>query len=186
MILSSLNEINKRPVGSVCFTGHRQFSAGEAATASKLLDDIIDTLADPDGEFKTVSFYAGGAVGFDTLAAEAVLRAKEKYPSVRLVLLLPCKGQDRGWTPEDKQKYADILKAADSFTFYGEHYFRGCMQIRDRALADNAELCIAWLRPGETDGGTVFTVKYAEKSGKTVLNLCPDAKGGDEELRISF
>ena len=40
-------------------------------------------------------FRAGGARGFDTLAALTILEFKENHPDVRLVLMLPCKHQDK-------------------------------------------------------------------------------------------
>ena len=42
-------------------------------------------------------FYgAGGALGFDTLAAQTVLDMKKEYPQLRLILVLPCEDQTRG------------------------------------------------------------------------------------------
>lgn len=38
-----------------------------------------------------VVFYgAGGALGFDTIAAQTVLEMKNEYPQLRLILVLPC------------------------------------------------------------------------------------------------
>lgn len=35
-------------------------------------------------------FGTGGALGFDTIAAQAVLSVKETHPEVKLILVLPC------------------------------------------------------------------------------------------------
>ena len=60
----------------------------------------------------TESFYCGGALGFDTIAARAVLAARDKYPFVRLVLALPCPQQDALWSRADRDEYRAILSAA--------------------------------------------------------------------------
>ena len=36
-----------------------------------------------------------GALGFDTIAAQAVLSVKETYPEVKLILVLPCENQTK-------------------------------------------------------------------------------------------
>ena len=43
-------------------------------------------------------FMAGGAYGFDALAAQAVLRLREGYPDIKLILALPCLTQTRSWS----------------------------------------------------------------------------------------
>lgn len=53
-------------------------------------------------------FGAGGALGFDTIAAFAVLKLKKRYPNIRLILVLPCLDQTRGWSREDVEIYEDI------------------------------------------------------------------------------
>lgn len=58
-------------------------------------------------------FYTGGARGFDTMAAEAVLKIREALP-VRLHLILPCKGQSDRWHFAEKRRYREILKQADT------------------------------------------------------------------------
>ena len=58
-------------------------------------------------------FGAGGALGFDTIAAFTVLKLKESYHDIRLILVLPCLAQTRGWSREDVEKYEDIKSKAD-------------------------------------------------------------------------
>lgn len=49
-------------------------------------------------------FGEGGALGFDTVAALTVLELKSVYPDIKLILVLPCKKQTRGWSETDIQK----------------------------------------------------------------------------------
>lgn len=51
------------------------------------------------------NFCAGGAVGFDSLAANTVLKLREEYPHIKLTLILPCLSQTRGWAESDIEVY---------------------------------------------------------------------------------
>lgn len=114
-------------------------------------------------------FGAGGALGFDTLAAQAVLRLRERYPQIRLILVLPCLNQTRGWPQADIDTYEEIKRCADKVTYTSEHYFRGCMQKRNRHLVDNSSACICYLT--KPTGGTAYTVDYARRMGLRIINV---------------
>lgn len=151
---------------TVCFTGHRAISTAEAPLLRAALENEIERQILAGATL----FRAGGALGFDTEAACAVLRQKKKYPDVKLELLLPCENQTRGWREADVRLYNAILAHADAYQYVSQVYFRGVMQKRNRALVDGADLCIAFLREGAT-GGTAYTVDYAQKKGVPVINL---------------
>ena len=106
-------------------------------------------------------FGCGGALGFDTLAAQTVLELKNEYPQIRLILVLPCRDQTRDWKEADIAEYERIMKAAD--------YYSGCMHKRNRHLVDNSSLCICYLT--EQSGGTVYTVNYARSQGLKIINV---------------
>ena len=61
------------------------------------------------------------------------------------------------------------MSRADRTVCVSEHYFKGCMQKRNRFLVDNSILCIYWLT-NET-GGTKYTVKYAQSKGLKLENI---------------
>ena len=77
---------------TACFTGHRELPTDDLPEISKRLEDTLLTLIEQGYCY----FGAGGALGFDTLAAQAVLRLRERYPQIRLILVLPCLDQTRG------------------------------------------------------------------------------------------
>ena len=87
-----------------CFTGHRNLSGEEKLKAAVRLRRVIEE------QIKAgVVFYgAGGALGFDTLAAQIVLDMKKEYPQLRLILVLPCEDQSRGWRSEDIAAYVAL------------------------------------------------------------------------------
>ena len=118
-------------------------------------------------------FYTGGARGFDTMAAEAVLKIRETLP-VRLHLILPCKGQSDRWHFAEKRRYREILKQADTAEFLFERYTPDCMLRRDDAMVAHSGYCICYLRdPAAKRGGTAYTVRRAKKEGLEVIHLIP-------------
>lgn len=148
-----------------CFTGHREIPLLRRPGLKKKLRETIKSLT----EQGVREFRCGGALGFDTMAALAVLDAKKNCPNLRLVLMLPCRTQTKGWKPSDIKIYCDILRKADEVIFTSEHYSRGCMHIRNRRLVEGSSVCVAYC---ERDaGGTAYTVRYAREHGLTILNL---------------
>lgn len=114
-------------------------------------------------------FGAGGARGFDTLAAEIVLELKKNYPQIRLILVLPCPEQTRGWNEKDVQKYEQIKEKAAKVVYTADHYYRGCMHVRNRHLVDNSAYCIYYLI--KEHGGTAYTVDYAIEKELGIYNI---------------
>ena len=113
-------------------------------------------------------------MGFDTLAAQTVLRLRERYPQIRLILVLPCLNQTRGWQQADVDIYEELKRRADKVTYTSESYFRGCMQKRNRHLVDNSSGCICYLT--KPTGGTAYTVDYARRRGLRIINIAgPDS-----------
>lgn len=150
---------------TACFTGHRNIPIHHRKKLAMLLDYIIEKL------YRTgVVFYgAGGAYGFDMEAEMAVLRAKEKHPEIKLILVLPCIEQDKYWTTDNKTTFAEILKKADKVVYTKKIYSHGCMHKRNRHLVDYSGYCISYLT--ENRGGTAYTVEYARQNGLEIVNL---------------
>ncbi len=152
-----------------CFTGHRNLPKEDIPTINYLLEQQVSRLIKKG----YIRFACGGALGFDTLAAQTVLRLREKNPEIQLVLFLPCREQDKYWTVREKRTYREILARADQAVFIGETYYRGCMQKRNRLLAEGSSACICYYT--KNIGGTDYTVKYAQKLGVEVINLAEEA-----------
>jgi len=149
-----------------CFTGHRELPAGRERQklAARLEEAVVEQIE------KGVRFFgAGGALGFDTLAAQTVLRLKEKYPDIKLILVLPCLTQTRGWPAGDVEEYERIKAQADKVVYTSQAYTGGCMFKRNRHLVDNSGVCICCL--AKNSGGTAYTVDYAERRGLEIINL---------------
>ena len=148
-----------------CFTGHRKIPVEQYQLLCNKTEETVERFI-IDGY---LNFCAGGALGFDTLAALAVLKLKRKYPDIRLILILPCLSQARGWKIEDIEIYENIKDQADEIIYTSEEYTRGCMHKRNRQLVDKSSACIAYLT--ESSGGSAYTADYAAKRGLTVYNV---------------
>lgn len=151
-----------------CFTGHRTI---KSVLRGKLITHLDATLERLVAEGYT-EFRAGGARGFDTLAALRVLYLRTKHPHIRLCLYLPCRDQSKNWTKGEQLVWEDILSRADEVHYLYDTYISGCMHARNRALVDGSDLCIAYLT--QNRGGTLYTCSYALKSGVELLNLGED------------
>ena len=148
-----------------CFTGHRKIPLNQLESVTqRLRDAVIASIKDG-----YLYFGAGGALGFDTLAAKIVLELRTIYPEIKLILVLPCLDQAEKWNEEDKEEYERIKSLADKVVYTSGNYFNGCMQRRNRHLIDNSSLCICYLT--ERIGGTAYTVNYARDKGCMVVNL---------------
>ena len=87
-----------------CFTGHRKLPTEKL---NKITDELEKTVIGliADGY---LFFGTGGALGFDTVAAQTVIRLKDKYPKIRLILVLPCTDQAKFWNEDDSREYESI------------------------------------------------------------------------------
>lgn len=153
-----------------CFTGHRAVPAADRPFVEKQTARAIHQLIG-DG---FVTFVSGGALGFDLLAAETVLRAKTVYPAVRLKMVLPCRNQTERWSVADRARYDAILAAADEVMYTAEAYHRGCMHVRNRAMVDISDGCICYMTAAT--GGTAYTVGYAKEKGIPIFNVARAAQ----------
>lgn len=100
-----------------CFTGHRKIPAGEVPWLQRRLKKEIIRLVEKEG---VCYFGAGGALGFDTLAAQTVLKLKKRYPQIKLILVLPCENQTAGWKEEDIAAYESIKHRCDKYIYMSE------------------------------------------------------------------
>ena len=149
------------------FTGHRMIEEKYRDKLILLLDRAVEYAYAEGCRF----FYAGGAVGFDTLAARAVIRFKMTHPDVSLVLILPCINQDDYWNSSDIDRYNFIVSMANEVRYVSDEYTKSCMKKRNMALAEACDIMIAFV--GRARSGSGQTVRMAESMGKKVYNLYP-------------
>ena len=151
---------------TACFTGHRIIPQTHMQILEQKLDEVIATLI-KEG---IVFFGTGMADGFDLLAAQAVLRARDVNPDVKLIAVIPCANQCAGWDEKDKAIYQEVLYAADKQKYVSTRpYFDGCMRQRNLHLVSNSSVCIAYKT--HEGSGTSQTVRFAREQSLRIINL---------------
>ncbi len=151
-----------------CFTGHRRLPKDQQEEIAARLEATVVTLI----QSGYLYFGVGGALGFDTLCAKTVLRLRQTYPEIKLILVLPCVSQAERWSPADKTVYREIMKQANKVVYTSQEYTRDCMFKRNRHLVDCSSACICYQT--KASGGTAYTVEYARKHGLRIINLAEE------------
>ncbi len=149
------------------FTGHRRI---EYRHADAIGDLLARAIAYAYGE-GCRDFYLGGALGFDTLAAQQVLLFRMSHSDVTLNLVLPCKNQTEHWNERQCEMYDYLLAQANTVEYISEEYTRSCMSERNRRLVELCDILIAYV--GHDRSGSSQTKRMAESAGKRVYNLYP-------------
>lgn len=166
-----------RRESTLCFSGHRAVRREEREALYERVLRSVDIFVRRGYD----TFICGGAVGFDTMAAEAVAEKKRMHPHIRLVLALPCRDQTAKWKNTDALfTYKKLLGEADEVVYASNFYTAECMHIRNRYMVENSSACICYKY--NERGGTAYTVKYAEKQGLEIINLAART----EQLTIDF
>ena len=154
---------------SCCITGHRK-----VYSSSYLHDRIyrkIEMLIRDNG---VEYFYDGGSYGFDYIAGIIVCELKEKYPSVKLHMVLPCfkEEQTKYWSFDTIAKYDKLLSQADSVEYVSGHYYDGCMRDRNERLVDlGRDYCLCYVKPRAFRSGSAQTVRMAMARGLEIVNV---------------
>ena len=151
-----------------CFTGHRKITDEELRAMLPELLRIVGRLLRQGVN----TFVTGGALGFDTVAAEVILQLREYHPHLRLIVVSPFAGQADNWGEQHRIKYEVIREMCDEFICLNTRYHKGCMSQRNRYLVDMSGTCIAYCK--QEQSGSAYTMHYAEKKGLTVMNLATD------------
>lgn len=147
------------------FTGHRKLNNTQRIITLTeeqiilMIQNGIDT------------FLTGGAVGFDTMCADIVCRLRDtSFPAIKLMLYLPCYGYGEKWTDEQRYHAGLLRYKADEKRFISEEPFTpGCMKKRNYQLVNDALYGIAYYE--RTRSGTGQTIRYAQKTGRKIINI---------------
>ncbi|MCH5157436.1 MAG: DUF1273 family protein [Clostridiales bacterium] len=168
-----VKELNSK---TACFTGHRsqklpwKFNEEDdryLAIKKTLRKEIEKAI---QGGYTT--FLCGMALGFDMLCAETVLNLKKQYNHIKIIGALPCKNQDELWSPNEKNRYRQLLGKLDGIRcIYDKYIGNECMIERNKYMVNNSSLMIA-LYNG-CSGGTKATIEYAKKQKLQIVTIKP-------------
>lgn len=163
-------------LNTACFTGHRSqklpWRFNEDDERCKAMKKTLRAEIEKAIQRGYRTFLCGMALGFDTICAETVLDFKEQYGDIRIIGALPCRTQDKMWSPKDKKRYGELLKRLDGVRcIYDEYAGAECMLERNRYMVENSSLLIALFNG--LAGGTKSTIDYARKKGLEIVIIRP-------------
>ena len=151
------------------FSGHRNLPENKIGMIESLLDEKVLEKYNSG----ITCFIAGGALGFDMLAAESVIRLKDYYglnEKMKLLIYLPCREYDKYWSADDRERFCNIKLYADRLIVITNNSYRnGCMSLRNKKMVDNSSCGIVY--KSQRRSGTGQTVAMAEKQGLDVINI---------------
>jgi uncharacterized phage-like protein YoqJ len=156
-----------------CFTGYRPEKFGFPLIDSDpnyriLMERLTAAVNDRIASGCKV-FYTGMARGFDIIAAEYVELIARFNKDIKLIAVVPFKGQENSWEIEWQERYNRLLNSCYSVVTLSDTYKRGVYHNRNRYMVDRSCSVIAYF-DGKA-GGTGSTVEYAEKKGLGVINI---------------
>ncbi len=141
------------------FSGHRNLAGLDYSLLDRVISDLIKN--------GVQEFFCGMAQGFDIAAAESLLSFNNK--EVRLTACLPCADQTQTFSESNKLRYQAVLERCAKIITLAPEYYNGCMHARDRFMVENCDVLVCFLR--RSSGGTFYTVNYARKLGKKIIEL---------------
>lgn len=158
------NRKTKAIAKAVAFTGHRKVHHREMV-AERLKEAVLQSYRNG-----TTIYYSGMALGFDMLAAEVILSLQVSLPFLKLIAVVPFRGQSALWPMAEQQRYARILSQADEVILLSENYFNGCYLRRNDYMLSHSDNVIAYY-DGKPMGGTAYTCRKARKKQMEIVNV---------------
>lgn len=155
---------------TAAFTGYRPEKIILAGTYEQTEQNICDSVKTAVSSLYGSGyriFMSGMARGFDLIAARAVVELKEELEGLRLFAVLPFAARGK-----NREVY-EVTRKADKVICISVGYHDACFMLRNDYLVDNASVIICYF--DGVSGGTAYTVKYAARKGKRIINLCPEA-----------
>ncbi len=150
-----------------CFTGHRDLPAELIPEIKERTEAVIRKIITTHGVCR---FYVGGAIGYDTLAAEILFHLRDtEFPDITVVLAYPFEGFVSRWGAMEKERYNETLLRYNDRICVSQKPYRGVYFARDRYLVDQSAYCVAYCT--RDTGGTAYTLRYARKKNLEITNL---------------
>jgi uncharacterized phage-like protein YoqJ len=155
------------PTMIVAGTGHRpKFLPCKYNEKHPWLLDLKKRVAEKLIEIGATDVISGAAIGYDTWLAQVAIEL-----NLKLHCYIPFVGQEERWPKQSRKEYQRLVDNAYAVHYISTDYSDEAFLKRDREMVNDAHLVLALWNPKITQGGTYYTVKYAEQKGKKVINL---------------
>lgn len=151
---------------SVAFTGHRSIYGSKRQELRISVDNTIIDLYESGYR----NFINGMAMGFDLLAASAVIAMRKRFSDIKLIAVVPYRNQSERFSEYEQKRYQYVLQNADEVIVLRENFCNGCLLRRNDYLLAHSSGLVAYYN-GKQKGGTFYTIRKANESGMPVINL---------------
>ena len=151
---------------TAAFSGHRFIDASQKEHVKKRLSNAV---LDAYGH-GIRNFISGFAIGFDMMAAEAIVSLKRSYPDITLIAAIPFNGQASRFNFYDRKRYDRLLEVADEVIVLSESYYPRCFLDRDEFMVNNSSKLIGYY-DGREKGGTFYTIRKAMTQNIPIVNV---------------
>ena len=143
-----------------CFTGHRpeKLTVPENRLAGLLEAEIKRAI-----DSGHTTFITGMAKGVDLIAAEIVLRLRDRDPRLKLICALPYPGFGQHWGGGWTERFRRVLAQADLERTICPSFSNGTYQARNEWMVRHSALVIAVYN--REPGGTKNTLDFAKRNG---------------------
>ncbi|MBP3854421.1 MAG: hypothetical protein IK990_02255 [Ruminiclostridium sp.] len=158
---------------TVSFFGHRELD--RPFVMEKRLEAVISDLIKSKDY---VEFLVGRNGEFDQLVSSTVRRQTKKigYANSAHILVLPYMTSEYRMQQESYERYYDEVEiCAESVSAYPASAFRK----RNQAMVDRSELVVCCVE--RNTGGAYQAMRYAERSGKKILNIADERMYDSEQ-----
>ena len=141
---------------TLSFTGSRNINKNDVELAHRLHNHLEEYI-----QKGYAHFINGNAVGSDAFFSRSLIKHKEKYPHIKLILYIPCLEQDKLWSAEDKETYKYIIENSDEVVqITNEPYSDYCMKLRNLRLVNDCDSLLS-IWSGNRKSGTFQTISLA-------------------------
>ena len=149
---------------TVAFFGHRHID--DLLRTEDTLEPMLRQLME---EKIYIDFLVGKDGDFDQAVSSTIRRLKRSYrddnSSHVWVLAYPTAEYT-----ENQQAYEQYYDEIEICEESSAAHFKAAFQIRNRCMVDRADLIVCYI--DHKSGGAYQTIRYAEKQGKQIINLC--------------
>ena len=117
------------------------------------------------------NFLTGMAEGFDMIGTEILLDLQKKYKDIKIIAVIPCKGQEKKWIPSQQTRYHNIIKQCDDTIILSDTYTKTCMNDRNKYMVEHSFVVIACFNG--IPSGTGNTIRFAKENGCKIKIIKP-------------
>ena len=145
---------------TISLFGHRQID--DLRLLEKRLEKAIRKIVSDD---RYISFLIGRNGEFDEFAASVIKGYESKFHSKNydMSLVLP-------YSVADIEYYEGYYDGVDIPSSIHALHPKSAIEARNRWMIEHSDLVIVWVE--KNCGGAYKAMKYAEKLGKQIINLC--------------